>query len=107
LDKNTFLIPANSKRGLLILNAFTLIDLIIFGVGLLITIILITTVSPSDLFETILVLLPGMIAALLVTPIPNYHNVLTVLKEAIDYYSQRQNYIWKGWLFREEYNEKE
>ena len=40
-----------------------------------------------------------MIAALLVTPIPNYHNVLTVLKEAIDYYSQRQNYIWKGGYF--------
>ena len=58
VGQNTFLIPANSKRGLLILNAFTLIDLIIFGVGLLITIILITTVSPSDLFETILVLLP-------------------------------------------------
>lgn len=101
-EKNTYLIPANSKRGLLILNLFTTLDLIILGIGVFITGVLITIINTSSLLMTILVLSPALVAAMLVTPIPNYHNVLVVLTEAIEYFSQRQNYIWKGWNFHEE-----
>ena len=38
---NQYLIPANSKRSMLILGLFEVIDLWIFGIGALITFILI------------------------------------------------------------------
>ncbi len=103
LDKNnTYLIPANSKKGVLIFNAFTTTDLIILGVGVFITMVWVVTFPPTELLPTILALLPALITGLLVTPVPNYHNVLVVLIEAANYYTQRQNYLWKGWLFYDE-----
>ncbi len=106
MKNDSYLIPANSKKGLLILNIFRPFDLILFGTGVFITMLLIIVISPSSLIATILVLLPGLLTGLLVTPVPNYHNVLIVLSEAIKYYSERQNYIWKGWHFYEEFEQK-
>ena len=107
MKNETFLIPANSKRGLLIFNVFTSLDLIIFGSGIFTTVFLIMIYSPPGLLETILVLLPALITGLLVTPVPNYHNVLLVLIEAYTYFTERQNFIWKGWQFYgEEENKK-
>ena len=45
---NLYLIPANSKKSQLIFSIFTVSDLILFGVGLAVTVILLITVTKSD-----------------------------------------------------------
>ena len=100
-----YLIPANSKRGTLILNVFNYTDIILFGSGITVTILLLLVIPTSNLLITIFVLAPALISGILVAPIPNYHNVLTVLRSLLSFYSNRQNYIWKGWCV-EEYGEK-
>ena len=65
----SYLIPANSKKRV---NSFLV---------------------------AILSLMPGFIAAFLVFPVPNYHNVRTVIRNAWEFYTTRQKYIWKGWCF--------
>ena len=42
-------------------------------------------------------LLPLAIALFLVVPIPNYHNVLIFIREAMLYIMSDKEYIWKGW----------
>jgi hypothetical protein len=103
---NGYLIPANSKRGTLILNVFNYTDLILFGSGIGTTIFLLLLIPTSNLLITLVVLAPAVVSGVLVTPIPNYHNVLTVLKAVIRFYRSRQNFIWKGWCINEQYNEK-
>lgn len=94
---NGYLIPANSKKGQLILSLFRPVDLIIFGVGVIISFILLMIISVSDLLRVVIVLSPAAIATLLVAPIPNYHNVLVFLTSLIGFFNNRRNYIWKGW----------
>ena len=67
--RNNYLIPANSKKSQLILNAFRPIDLGIMGAG----------------------------ALLLVVPIPFCHNVLVFLREVYIYFSSQKTYVWRGW----------
>lgn len=45
----------------------------------------------------VIAIIPGALGTLLVFPIPNYHNVRTVIKNAWIFYTSRQKYIWKGW----------
>ncbi len=98
---NQFLIPANTKRGQLILSIFRPIDL--FGVflpGVTITIVLLlifTSVLKLTGWINILAVLPGLIATGLVVPIPNYHNVMVCIGEIINFYSNNRNYKWRGW----------
>ena len=98
---NGYLIPANSKKGQLILNFFRPIDLIIFGVGVSITFILLMFVSLDQLWKTILVLVPAATVTVLVAPIPNYHNVLVFITSLYQYLTNRRNYIWKGWCMKD------
>jgi len=97
VNNGNYLIPANSKKGQLIFNFFRPIDLIIFGVGLFISFILIVSIGVGELWQTIIVLLPAGISALLIAPIPNYHNVLVFLTSIYGYLTNRRFYIWKGW----------
>ncbi|MBE6153569.1 MAG: hypothetical protein E7166_05035 [Firmicutes bacterium] len=92
-----YLIPANSKRGQLILNYFRMVDLIIFGVGLGVSFILLLIIGTGSLGQTIAILAPAAIGALLVAPIPNYHNVLVFITSLYTFINNRRNYIWKGW----------
>ena len=92
-----YLIPANSKRGQLILNYFRPIDLLIFGIALTVSFILLLIFGTGSLVQTILVITPAAIGALLVAPIPNYHNVLVFVTNMWWFFSNRRNYIWKGW----------
>ena len=96
---NNYLIPANSKKSMLIFGVFTQIDLIIAGVGLLLTIILALTLDVSNIIMVIIALIPIGLAALLVMPVPNYHNVRVILKEVWEFYTTRQSFVWKGWCF--------
>ena len=99
MDGN-YLIPANTKRGKLILGWFRPFDLYLFGAGLLTTFILIAFLPLSNLGVTIFCLAPGVITGFLVMPVPYYHNILVILLEAYDFITNRQRYKWKGWCYR-------
>ncbi len=92
-----YLIPANTKKGSLILGIFRPFDLILFGIGVFMTIILLVIMPMGETFQVILVMLPAAIATFLIIPIPNYHNMLTIILEAYAFFTSRQRYIWKGW----------
>lgn len=98
-----YLVPANAKRGTLILNLFRPIDLIIFGVGTFISLLLLMIIQSSSTLGVILAILPVGITGLLVVPIPNYHNVLCVIESLIRFFTERRNYVWRGWCFYERF----
>ena len=99
---NLFIIPANSNSGKLIFNVFTKFDLILVSSGTIITILAVMIFQPDGLLSLIFCLLPLFIGALLVIPIPHYHNVYVVLKELIEFFYKRRNYKWEGWCDRDE-----
>ena len=96
---NNYLIPANSKKSLLIFGVFNKIDLIMFSIGVGLTLILLLTLPVDKIVYAIVAIAPGLITGFLVLPIPNYHNMLTIIREAISFFTQRRNFIWKGWCF--------
>lgn len=100
-----FLIPANTKKSMLIFGVFTTFDLILFGVGIGITLILLLVIAPNTLFTAIIDLLPAVICGFLVLPIPNYHNIRIVIQELYRFYTVREKFIWKGWCVKDEYGE--
>lgn len=100
---NGFLVPANSKKGTLILNMFRPIDLILFCVGLGVSLLLLMIMPSDNTLGVILCCLPAGITGLLVVPIPNYHNVLCAIQSMFGYFLGRKNYSWKGWCFYEKF----
>ncbi len=103
---NNFIIPANTKKSQLILGFFTPSDLIIFGTGVSLTIILLIFMQDASFWELVLILLPALITGFLVMPVPYYHNVLQLLSNIINFYKERRNYYWKGWCVIDEYGEE-
>ena len=101
-----FLIPANSKKSMLIFGVFTTFDLILFAVGIGVTLLMLVIISPNTLFTAILDLLPAVLCGFLVLPIPNYHNIRVVIQELYRFYTTRQRFIWKGWCVRDEFGEE-
>ena len=99
---NGYLVPANAKRGTLIFNIFRPIDLIMFGVGAGLSLLLLMIVDSSNTILILLSCLPVGITGLLVVPIPNYHNVLCAIQSVLRFYRERRNYIWRGWCFYEQ-----
>lgn len=98
MDKS-YLIPANSKKSILIFGLFTGSDLAIAAVGIGLSLILMMTLPVGTFWVAMLSILPGFIAAFLVFPVPNYHNIRTIIRNAWEFYTTRQKYIWKGWCF--------
>ena len=98
---NGYLVPANAKRGTLIFNIFRPIDLIMFGVGAGLSLLLLMIVDSSNTILILLSCLPVGITGPLVVPIPNYHNVLCAIQSVLRFYRERRNYIWRGWCFYE------
>lgn len=96
---NNYLIPANSKKSMLIFGLFNTFDAILFGCGIAVTLVLLLILSPDKLLFAIIDLLPVCITGLLVFPIPNYHNMLTVIGNIWTFYTSKQKFIWKGWCF--------
>ena len=101
---NQYLIPANTKKGQLILGLFKPFDLILFMSGVMITIILLAFMPLTNTWVTIAILSPAVFCGLLVMPVPYYHNILTIIVEMYDYFTTPQTYQWKGWCFM---NDKE
>ena len=98
---DSYLIPANTKRGTLILGWFKPFDLILLGTGVLISLILLMAFPMGSTGQVVLVVLPGLICGFLVIPIPNYHNILTIIIECYNFFTGRRNYIWKGWCVKD------
>ena len=96
---NGYLIPANSKKSMLIFGIFNKSDLILFSIGIGISLLLLMLLPVDQLLYAILAITPGAIMALLVMPIPNYHNIRTIIRLAYTFYTTRQQFVWKGWCF--------
>lgn len=98
---NNYLIPANTKRGKLILGWFRPFDLMLLGSGVLVTILLLAFLPLTSTLVTILALAPALLCAFLVMPVPYYHNMLNIIVELYEYLTNRQTYRWKGWCFKD------
>ena len=101
-----FLIPANSKKSMLIFGLFDIFDLILFGSGIGISILLLLLVSPSSLLFAVIDIAPALVCGFLVLPIPNYRNTRILIREIYRFYTRREKFIWKGWCVKDEYGEK-
>lgn len=95
-----YLIPANTKKGQLILGMFRPFDLLLLCSGVLVTLILLVIMPLASTGVVILVLSPAVICGLLVTPVPYYHNILNIIIELYEYLTNRQTYRWRGWCYK-------
>ena len=96
-----FLIPANTKKSLLFFGLFNRFDLILFGSGIGISLLLLMILPIESLKWAIVAVAPGLVTGFLVFPIPYYHNVLTVIKNVITFFTTRQEFVWKGWCVKD------
>ena len=102
---NSYLVPANTKKSLLIFNMLRPMDAIILGAGVLVSVGLLLALGDAGTLWLILACIPMIVCLILVLPIPNYHNTLVALQSIFRYYNERRNYIWKGWCFYEKFND--
>ena len=100
---NGFLIPANSKKSMLIFGMFNGFDLGVLAIGVTITILLLLTLNLSSIGPTVLAVTPGAIAIILVFPVAHYHNVMTVIISIYKFFTSREKYMWRGWCYSEEF----
>lgn len=101
-----YLIPANTKRGQLIFSIFRPIDLGIALTGAGITLLLFIILQPEMLITAVITLIPLLICAFLVIPVPNYHNMLCVLQNIYTFYFvEKQQLKWKGWCAKDEFKD--
>ncbi len=103
---NGSLVPANTKKSLLIFGMFRpLPDLLILGGGVGLTIFLLLFFGNANTWILIGCCIPMLLAVALVLPIPNYHNTLCAIQSILDFYNGRRKFIWKGWCMRDEYKD--
>lgn len=105
--QNNYLIPANTKKSQLILGFFTVTDIIIFSTGCVVTLALLLIINISTLGIGILIMLPALIGAFLVMPVPHYHNVLQLLTNIFNFFTNRRQYFWRGWCIYERFNNRD
>jgi len=94
---NNFLIPANTKRSMLIFGIFRKIDLIIFVIGVVLTFILIWIIPPKNLVDIGVDILPLLVTAIMVMPIPNQMNIWSFTVNIYSFLVHQRNYRWRGW----------
>lgn len=106
---NGYLVPANAKKGTLILNVFRPVDAIMFGIGALVSLLLFVIVNSTDTVLILIACLPVAVTGFLVIPVPNYHNVLCALQSIFRYIREKikGNYKWRGWCFYEKFGKEE
>lgn len=92
-----FIIPANTKKSMLKFGVFNTFDLILFGSGISVSLLLLLLLPVEQLSFAIIAILPGLVTGFLVFPIPYYHNVLTVIINFFTFFTTRQQFVWKGW----------
>jgi len=94
-----YLIPANTSRGRLIFGLFRPVDLTIFLTGVGVTFILLMILPLDETSAALIAITPALVCSFLVAPIPHYHNVLTLIIEMYNFFTNQQKYVWKGWCF--------
>ena len=102
-----YLIPANSKKSMKIFGLFNPFDLILFGCGIVATMIMVTVLPIADLKVAVIAVMPAAVTGFLVFPVPHYHNVLTVINSTWTFLTTRQKFVWKGWCVTSEFKEDE
>lgn len=102
MNNGRYLIPANSKKSLLIFGIFNKFDITMFGIGVATTLIMMLVFPVSSILWAIVAIAPAAITGFLVFPVPNYHNVMTVIIESWQFITTRQRFIWKGWCITSE-----
>lgn len=98
MENNNYLIPANSKKSQFMFGLFTKFEF--WGIlvpGIAFSVLLFLTVKSQSLFVMLGLASPALIAIFLVLPIPNYHNIMTFVRNLWKFYSNRRKYYWKGW----------
>lgn len=100
MENNNYLIPANSKKSQLILGIFNPVDLIVFLTGVGISTLLLLIIKTDELPILIGLASPAIISAFLIAPVPNYHNVMTLLGNIYKFFSGRKKYYWRGWCVK-------
>ena len=95
--EDNFLIPANSKKSILILGFFTPLDLIIFLLGIIFSVAMLMIIQSGTIQVMLLIMVPALISTFLVLPVPNYHNMLQLITNIFDFFLNRRRYYWKGW----------
>ena len=93
----SYLIPANSKKSLLIFGAFTTEDFILVSIGMGISLLMLLALPIEDIVFALAAITPALVCCFLVFPIPNYHNMLTIIKNIYRFYTTNQKLKWKGW----------
>ena len=104
MGEQSYLIPANSKKSMLILGFFNPTDLVIFGTGLAITFILLLAIKVDSIKSAATVIGPAVFSAFLVLPVPHHHNIRTFIGNIYNYFTNRRTFYWRGWCIR--YGEK-
>lgn len=97
---NNYLIPANSKKSQLILGFFTGFDLFVFIIGVGFSVLLLMLIKSNNISVMLGLASPAIVSAFLVAPIPNYHNVMTLMGNIYKFYTGRKKYYWRGWCVR-------
>ena len=104
---NNYLIPANSKKSQLILGFFTPVDLILFGSGCGLTLLLLMLVRNASAVQMIIILLPALVTGFLVTPVLYYHNVLQFIIIVVSFIFNTRRYYWRGWCVKYDSEDKQ
>lgn len=94
---NNFLIPANTKKSMLLFGLFTKTDLILFLIGIGVSLVLLLALPIEKIVFAIIALMPAVVCAFLVMPVPNYYNMRTLLASAIGFFVNQRKFKWKGW----------
>ena len=103
-----YLVPANSKKQTLMFGFLGPTDVPILVVGIVATIILLLVVGTSSMLTLVITILPIAIAAFLVFPVPNYHNVRVLIREMYRFYFvRRRKYVWRGWCYKYEQSDEQ
>ena len=99
------LVPANTKKSMLIFSILRPVDAIILGIGISISVFFLLILGNSGTLLLLVACIPMLVSLILVLPIPNYHNTLVAIQSIIRFYNERRNYIWKGWCVYDEFKD--
>lgn len=94
---NNYLIPANSKKSMLLFGLFTKFDLCLFLAGVGLTLLLLVTLPVEQIVFAVIAIIPALMAGFLVMPVPNYYNMRTLITSAIEFFMNQRKFKWKGW----------
>ena len=88
---NGSMVPANAKKALLIMGFLRpMPDTLILGVGVGLTVLMLAFSGSAPTWLLVLECIPMLVSAILVAPIPNYHNTLCAIQSILRFYNERR-----------------